>query len=376
MLHIPVTQAKADSARSRIYRYLYENRDFCAKQTLAKQCEISMPTLYQNLSELMDDGLVQYSGEEQSTGGRRAQGLAIVPDVRFAVGLSITETRLRLAAADLRLNELAYREEPFAAVSQLSGQAAAIRRVLDLFLDDNHLDRGRLLGVGITIPGIIAPECDHIIMAPTLHLTDTPLHGLTRDIPYPVFIENDASSSGYAEWFARGGQQNMAYLFLESGVGGAVLIGGVPYGGDSSRSGEFGHICVEPGGLPCSCGRRGCLEAYCSTRRVSDELGVSLSEFFDGVERHEPAYETLWWDMLRHLAIGINNIHMALDCDVVLGGLLSEYLPPYLPVLKRYVLAGNPFAENAGFVQLSKFRRHIAPLGAALHFVREFVYGV
>lgn len=376
MLHIPITQKKSDSARSRIYRYLYENNAFCAKQTLAKQCEISMPTLYQNLSELMDDGLVQYSGEEQSTGGRRAQGLAIVPDAHFAVGVSVMETGLRLAAADLRLNELAYREVPFADISRLFGQTAAICRTLDSFLDDSHLERERLLGVGITIPGIVAPECDRIVMAPTLHLTDTPLDGLTREIPYPVYIENDASSSGYAEWFARGAQQNMAYFSLESGVGGAVLIGGIPYSGDNSRSGEFGHICVEPGGLPCSCGRRGCLEAYCSTRRVSDELGVSLGAFFDGVERHEPAYEALWWDMLRHLAIGINNVHMALDCDVVLGGLLSEYLSPYLPVLERYILSGNPFAEDASFVQLSKFRRHIAPLGAALHFVREFVYSV
>lgn len=376
MLHIPVTQAKSDSARSRIYRYLYENKEFCAKQTLAKQCEISMPTLYQNVSELMDDGLVRYSGKERSTGGRRAQGLEIVPDVRFAVGISIADTRLRLAAADLRLNELAYREILFADISRPHGQAAAIREVLESFLDDNRLDRGRLLGVGITIPGIVTPECDRIVMAPTLHLTDTPLHGLTREIPYPVYIENDASSSGYAEWFARGAQQNMAYFSLENGVGGAVLIGGIPYGGDNSRSGEFGHICVEPGGLPCSCGRHGCLEAYCSARRVSDELDVSLSEFFDGVERHEPAYETLWWDMLRHLAIGINNVHMALDCDVVLGGLLSEHLSPYMPVLERYVLSGNPFAKDAGFVQLSRLRKHIAPLGAALHFVREFVYSV
>ncbi|MBP5225029.1 MAG: hypothetical protein J6Z38_05545, partial [Lachnospiraceae bacterium] len=60
----------------------------------------------------------------------------------------------------------------------------------------------------------------------------------------------------------------------------------------------------------------------------------------------------------------------------VLGGFLSEYLVPYLSVLKQYVLAGNPFEENADFVQFSTLRRHITPLGAALHYIREFVESI
>lgn len=376
MLHIPAVPARSDSARSRIYRYLYENTGFCARQMLARECDISMPTLYQNLNELMADGLARYSGAGQSTGGRRAQGVEIVPDARFAAGISVMENRLRMAAVDLRLNELAYREAAFGDIGRLSDGAGAVWDAFEAFLTDSGLPREKLLGVGITIPGIITPECDRIVAAPTLGLRDQPLCGLTEGTPYPVYIENDACSSGYAEWFVRGEHRNMAYLSLESGVGGAVLIGGAPYGGDNRRSGEFGHLCVEPGGLRCSCGQRGCLEAYCSTRRIKAQTGLCLGDFFEGVARHEPELEALWFDMLRHLAIGINNIHMALDCDVVLGGLLSEYLPPYLEALKRYVLAGCPFETDAGFVQLSTLRKHIAPLGAALHFIREYVNGI
>jgi hypothetical protein len=74
--------------------------------------------------------------------------------------------------------------------------------------------------------------------------------------------------------------------------------------------------------------------------------------------------------------VGINSIRMTLDCDVILGGSLSEYLLPYLPAIRRYVLAGNPFAENADFVQFSRLRHHITPLGAALYFIRDFVESV
>ena len=370
---------RADAAlpvRSRIYRTLYESSGFCSRQTLAQACGVSMPTMYQSLNELMDEGLVRFSGEGRSTGGRRAQGLDIVPDARTAVGMAVTEDQLRLVAVDLRLQELAYRKLPFDLTGSLETHEAALPGIVDDFLSDAGLDRQRVLGVGITIPGILTPDHASVFFAPTLGLRDVPLQELTKDIPYPVRVDNDGSASGHAECFLRGGRQNLAYLSLEDGVGGAVLMAGQPYEGDHARSGEFGHICVEPGGRLCSCGKHGCLEAYCSARRVEESFGVDVETFFRGAEAHDPAYENLLYDMLRHLATAINAIRMTLDCDVVLGGFFSEYLQPWLPVLRQYVQAGNPFAGSADFVQLSLLRRHITPLGAALHFVREFVDSV
>ena len=86
-----------------------------------------------------------------------------------------------------------------------------------------------------------------------------------------------------------------------------------------------------------------------------------------------PEYETMWHDLLRHLAIGVNNIRMVLDCDVVLGGFLTQYLPPYMPLLKEYVAAGNPFEPSSDYLHLSVMRRHTVPLGVALHFIQEFI---
>lgn len=66
-----------------------------------------------------------------------------------------------------------------------------------------------------------------------------------------MYIENDATSGGYAEWFTHWQGRDIAYLLLETGVGGAILVNGGQYQGVNHRSGEFGHMCVEPGGLPC-----------------------------------------------------------------------------------------------------------------------------
>ena len=76
-----------------IYRHIYHSPGICTKQSLARDLNLSLPTIYHHLAELVKDGLVAYSGEQRSTGGRRAAGLSAVDDARFAVGASITEDR-------------------------------------------------------------------------------------------------------------------------------------------------------------------------------------------------------------------------------------------------------------------------------------------
>ncbi len=139
------------------------------------------------------------------------------------------------------------------------------------------------------------------------------------------------------------------------------------------RSGEFGHMCVEPGGLPCKCGRRGCLEAYCSATRLTEVSGVTLREFFLGVECGNSAYRTLLDDYLRHLAIGIHNIRLALDCDVVLGGFMAKFLEPYLPQLRDQLAQLDPFDAAGAYLHLSRYPKHAALIGAALYFVKQFL---
>ena len=98
----PALRQDSLSVRSRIYRTLYDSRSLCSRRTLAESCAVSMPTLYQNLNKLIDEGLVCISGEEQSTGGRRAKGLEIVPDARFSVGISVSEARRDFSESIMR----------------------------------------------------------------------------------------------------------------------------------------------------------------------------------------------------------------------------------------------------------------------------------
>lgn len=359
--------------RNGIYHYLYEAETPRTKQDIAQALALSMPTVHQNLSELMQAGLVEPGKLLRSTGGRRATGLVIAANARFAVGVSISQHHFRFLASNLRMEEIAFQKTAAFTLQDSTELGRILATALEDFLDRFGLNRAKLLGVGIAVPGILDAAGQNILFAPTLRLRGIPAAALTAGLPYPVYIANDASAGGYAEWLAQKDRASLAYLSLENGVGGAVLLNGAPYEGLTNRSAEFGHICVEPNGRLCQCGKRGCLEAYCSAARLSDDLSISIEDFFAGLEAHNPTHETIWRDYLQHLALGIHNIRMVLDCPVVLGGFLTQYMGPCLPELGRMVAALSPFGADSSAVRLCRYPKRALPLGVALHYITEFV---
>lgn len=276
--------ARRRQTRSSIYRYLYEAGVPCSKQQIAAALGLSLPTVYQNLTELAAAGLIGEAGMQPSSGGRPATQLSILADARLSAGVCITRQRLRFILTDLSRRELGYKDVRHQKDVSDPDYSAFLAAQLERFLDENGVDRGKLLGVGVSLAGVISAESRSILFAPTLALRDVPFSQLLQAIPYPTRLENDGTCGGFAEWFSSPGTRNIAFLSIEDGVGGSVLVNGAQFTGDNGRSGEFGHMCVEPGGLPCKCGRRGCLEAYCSATRLTEVSGVTLREFFLGVE--------------------------------------------------------------------------------------------
>ena len=361
--------------RNNIFMEIYRAESAPSKQEIAAKLGLSMPTVHQNLSELLAAGMIRGGETLRSTGGRRALTYIAAPDFRFAVGISIAADSLRIAALDFCRQEIAFHKvvRPMLREGTADRTAQFIAEELENFLDANKLNRARLLGVGIALPAVINTETDEIKLAPTLHLKGISGRILRDSIPYPNNLENDANAAGYSEWLSLESGGDAAYISLEEGVGGAVLLDGKPFRGMNGRSGEFGHMCVEPGGNRCNCGKLGCLEAYCSAKRISSDLDITIETFFHEIKRGNASYTALWIDFLRHLAIGINNIRMGLDCDVILGGFLAEFLEPDLPELKRMAAELNPVEDTADYIRMCRHPHHAVVLGAALYYLEQYI---
>lgn len=372
----PTVTERRRKTRNRVFRYIYNSDEPVSKQAMALELNLSLPTIHQNISELLDAGLIKAGETQRSTGGRPPVGYLVENNIRFSIGVSITTNHIRFLASDIKMNQMAeksiYRE-----ASVAINLESEIKKELDIFIEENSLNKNRILGVGITIPGVLDVSEDSVLLSPSMRIKNLSLKSLRKSLePYPVYIENDGNCAGYAEWLAMSPKERkngFVYLLLENGVGGTFFINGKSYSGVNHRSGEFGHMCVHPDGLECNCGKRGCLEAYCSAMRFSTDLGISIAEFFELVHKGDPASNALWDDVLKHLAIGISNIRMIFDCDVVLGGFVSEYLEEYLPELRKYVADRNSFGDDAGFVRLGKYPRKAGMMGIAWHFANDYI---
>ena len=358
--------------RNRVFRSLIDVEAPLTKQELAGRLSMSLPTLTQNLKELDAMGLIDASCTTDSTGGRKPRLIAVVPDARFAIGIELSSGSIRMVALDLKCNQLAFRQfvQPFDNSQQAAKDLAAR---LEQFLDDNGLSRQQLLGVGITVPGIVNADQSVIEYAPTAQIEKMSPAWVNRYIPYPTFLDNDATCGGFAEWWNHTGMENLAYLSLSRGIGGAILVNGSAYDGDHHRAAEFGHMCIHPGGRVCNCGKRGCLEAYCSATRLSDDLHISLEAFFAGLSAANPAYQNIWETYLDDLALAVSNIHTMLDCNVVIGGAFSQFLPDYQGELEKRLSRLNPFTDDGDYVHFSRYHDRSICVGAALRYIANFL---
>jgi len=107
---------------------------------------------------------------------------------------------------------------------------------------------------------------------------------LKKELAIDGCFENDANCAALAEFFfgAARGCRNAIYLTQSTGIGGGVIVNGqLMRGGPSRSAGEVGHICIELDGRPCSCGMRGCYEAYCGGRALAMRMREELGNFPD-----------------------------------------------------------------------------------------------
>jgi len=197
--------------------------------------------------------------------------------LRLMLGADIGGTKVAVAAVDeaggihgsIRTRPTDTRDEE----ALLAGLSAGLR---DALADAP----GPVLGIGVGCAGTIDWSRGRVVQSPNLPLVDFALvDRLTEALGLPVVLDNDANVATWAEarvGAARGLRQ-VIMLTLGTGVGGGIVLDGRLYRGASGAAGELGHTVVLAGGVPCHCGRRGCLEMYASgtaLERTAHELAA------------------------------------------------------------------------------------------------------
>ena len=147
---------------------------------------------------------------------------------------------------------------------------------------DNGIELSKIASLGIASPGIVDDESGEAIYANNLPFRHFPILPMLKELlPIPEFhIENDANAAAWGEAIAGAakGSKSSVMITLGTGVGGGIIDGGKVFKGFNSAAGELGHIVIEVDGKPCSCGRRGCWEAYSSATGLINMTKEKLEE--------------------------------------------------------------------------------------------------
>lgn len=358
--------------RNEVFRYICK-RGTISNPDISYNMKISLPTATQITKELIAEGLLEEMGELKSTGGRRAKALSAAVNARLAVGLDITKNHITLVLTNIGGEILKYERicQPYVS------EEAYCRKVserLELFLDECGADRDKILGVGISFPGIIDLEKELITYSHILGVENLPFASVCAFFSYPCFFLNDANAGAYAEGFHGDGEEHFFYLSLSNTVGGAIFDGNELIQGRNFRCGEVGHMTVVMDGESCYCGKRGCLDAYCAAWRLSDAADGKLEQFFSLLEKGDERAAGIWDSYTDYLAIAVNNIHMVLDCDIIIGGYVGSCMgASRLRDIREKVAARNTFEEKESCVKACNYKVAAAALGAALKVIEMFV---
>ena len=361
--------------KNRIFRLIYSS-DKISRQEIADQLGLSLPTVNQNLKMLMEENLIEYIGNFTSTGGRRAQAITINNNARKAVSVNIKADYINVDVVGLK-GQIIYSMTVKAHFSKTNAYIEKLADAVKHAAAYACTDSTEILGVGITVPGILDEDKQVLISAPPLKAKNYNLAKLILAIDYPAIVMNDARAEAYADhWFNGKPEDEKIYIMLAEGVGGAYINASAIRNGVHNRGGEFGHMVIHPDGKQCLCGKKGCLEAYVSEKVLSSEVNTSLEDFFALAEQGKSSNVNVLNEYMDNLALGINNIYTMMDCDIVLGGTVAPYLKKYEDSIKERLVKDYSFDTDAEYLRIADGSRRRAELGAALGFVAGFIDSV
>ena len=210
------------------------------------------------------------------------------------------------------------------------GGKRIIERVVEIIKTFDGIDR-----IGISTAGQVNSIKGEIIFA-----TDS-IPGYTgvkiketveKETGIPTAVENDVNSAaiGEAVFGAAKGYSDFVCLTYGTGIGGAIFLDGKLYTGNSFSAGEFGHIVTHAGGAECTCGGKGCYEAYASAKALVNKVSETLDKDLNGKQIfdnfNDPVIKRLIDEWIDEIIIGLKSLVYIFNPSLIVlgGGIMNE----------------------------------------------------
>ena len=275
----------------------------------------------------------------------------------YRIGIDLGGTNIAAGVVDEGQHIVAEVSLPTGAERPAEAVVADICRAAEKAMEKAGITAAHCASVGIGSPGTCDSANGVVVRAYNLGWDHVPVCRMLEErFHVPCRLSNDANCAALAEQVAGAavGHDNVVLITLGTGVGGGIIIGGKIYDGMRGAGAELGHTLLVLDGEPCTCGRRGCWEAYSSAtalirqaRQAAAEHPESLlagaeeitgKTVFDAADRGDETANAVVDRFCDYLGAGVTNIVNALAPEVILiGGGISRQGERLLAPVRRYV---------------------------------------
>jgi predicted NBD/HSP70 family sugar kinase len=364
---------------------------------LSRLTRLSPAALTILTGQLLDEGRLVEAGEQENEedpgrAGRRSTLLDLNPDSGLALGVHIAPRATRIGLVDLKGQVRAKirlgppSEDANLALDEIAQAALKL-------LQESGVETEHLLGVGVGAVGLVEHELGINLSALSLHWRNIPIRAeLEKRLGRPVLVDNNARSMAVGEHlFGRDMAYrvaNLALVYVGAGIGGGVVIGGLPYRGSSWAAGEIGHITVVPGGEECYCGGRGCLETVASETSLVRQARLLNSPFLaaysgqigldalvEAVRAGDTAVTELVTKAGQYLGMAVGAMAKVLNPEtLVLAGPLLDGRLPLLEPIRAIVETSSGAPGGPQRLLLTSLGEDIGIIGGAALVLYERVF--
>lgn len=250
----------------------------------------------------------------------------------YHLGLDVGGTNLAAAVIDEDFNIISRASIPAGAGRSIEKITDDMAAVSLMAVERAGVPMNEIAGWGIGMPSCVNARTNLLVHANCFGWHNVPIYDyLCGKLPLDVKIDNDANCAALGEALAGAakGHSNVLLLTLGTGVGGGLILNGEIYAGADGMGAELGHSKLVFNGEECTCGQKGCLEAYCSAtalRRDAARAGLDgdARSIFDAAEQGNPIALKLTDDYISYLAAGLSTFITIFRPEmIIIGGGVS-----------------------------------------------------
>jgi len=302
-----------------------------SRSELAEKTGLTPPSISRITKELMERDLIIESGVGESNVGRKPIMMEFNESSRSIIGLDLRPDHINGVITNLSPQILKKYENDFDINLPPKKILNICRNFLNNILEDVK-EIAPLLGVGIVLPGVVDIDKGELTYSAPMGWSKVDIKSSFKEIlpDIPFRIDNLAHAVALGEkWLKHDKERDdFVYVYVGKGIGAGIIANGQIYHGSEYNAAEIGHSTINFNGPLCSCGNRGCLETYCSTKvlqsNIENKLDITIKreeELWEILNSNEKKVNEVIEEALDYLGIGIANLINTLNPEkIIIGG--------------------------------------------------------